>query len=255
MAQSHRCKFPNLSRRHVSQFAPPPAFGQHRRPASSWARLARGGSPGNALIRSAHWCLCHRRSQREDVMAELQSVGWRSPMLKAHNVQVVDHRQIAELATRARAVPRKRAHLLLHEGPTDSVQRLIILLQPNTYVRPHHHSRQWEMLVLQQGRGNLLVFDGDARLMDRIELNPRSSMVQIPIGVWHGFVVLERNTAVLEIKPGPYVPNEFADWAPEEGDATATRFVKWITNAAPGERWSLTQPAVRASRVIRDEVE
>jgi cupin fold WbuC family metalloprotein len=188
-------------------------------------------------------------------MAELQSVGWRPPMLKAHNVQIIDHRQIAELATRARAVPRKRAHLLLHEGPADPVQRLIILLQPSTYVRPHHHSRQWEMLVLQQGRGNLLIFDGDARLMDRIELNPRSSVVQIPIGVWHGFVVLERNTAVLEIKPGPYVPNEFADWAPEEGDATATRFVKWITNAAPGERWSLTQRAVRANRVVRDEVE
>jgi hypothetical protein len=88
------------------------------------------------------------------------------------------------------------------------------------------------MLVLQQGRGNLLIFDGDACLMDRIELSPRSSVVQIPIGVWHGFVVLEPNTAVLEIKPDPYLPNEFADWAPVEGDVAATRFVKWITNAA-----------------------
>jgi cupin fold WbuC family metalloprotein len=145
-------------------------------------------------------------------MAELQSVGWRPPMLESHNVQIVDHRQIAELATRARAVPRKRTHLLLHEGPADPVQRLIIVLQPNTYVRPHHHSRQWEMLVLQQGRGNLLIFDGGARLTDRIELSPRSFVVQIPTGVWHGFLVLEPNTAVLEIKPGPYLPNEFADW-------------------------------------------
>src|ERR1700730_390880 len=30
----------------------------------------------------------------------------------------------------------------------------------------------------------------------------------IPIGVWHDFVVLERNTAVLEIKPSPYLPNK-----------------------------------------------
>jgi hypothetical protein len=74
-------------------------------------------------------------------------------------------------------------------------------------------------------------------------------VVQIPIGVWHGFVVLEPNTAVLEIKPGPYLPNEFADWAPEEGDATATGFVKWTMNAAPGERWSLAQRAIRATRV------
>jgi cupin fold WbuC family metalloprotein len=162
-------------------------------------------------------------------------------MSEAHNVQIVDHRQIAELATRAGAMPRRRTHLLLHEGPADPVQRLIIVLQPNTYVRPHHHPRQWEMLVLQQGRGDLLIYDGGARLMDRIELSPRSSVVQIPIGVWHGFVVLEPNTAVLEIKPSPYLPNEFADWAPEEGDVTAARFVEWTTNAAPAERWSLAQ--------------
>jgi len=174
-------------------------------------------------------------------MVELQSIGWRSSMLDAHHVQIVDQDQIAELATRAGAAPRKRTHLLLHEGPADPVQRLMIVLQPNTYVRPHHHSRQWEMLVLQQGRGNLLIFDGDARLMDRIELSPSSSVVQIPIGVWHGFVVLEANTVVLEIKPGPYRPNEFADWAPEEGDASASRFVEWATNAAAGERWSLAR--------------
>jgi cupin fold WbuC family metalloprotein len=174
-------------------------------------------------------------------MIELQSVGWRPSMLDAHHVQIVDQHQIAELAMRAGAAPRKRTHLLLHDGPADPVQRLIIVLQPNTYVRPHHHSRQWEMLVLQQGRGNLLIFDGDARLMDRIELSPSSPVVQIPIGVWHGFVVLEPNTAVLEIKPGPYRPNEFADWAPEEGDASASRFVEWITNAASGERWLLAR--------------
>jgi hypothetical protein len=42
MAQSHRRQFPNFGRRHVSQFAPPSASRQHRRRASSWARLARG---------------------------------------------------------------------------------------------------------------------------------------------------------------------------------------------------------------------
>jgi cupin fold WbuC family metalloprotein len=109
--------------------------------------------------------------------------------------------QIADLATQATSSPRKRAHLLMYNGPADSVQRLVIVLQPNTYVRPHHHSRQWEMLVLQQGRGNLVIFDNNARLVDRIELSPSASVIQIPTGVWHGFVVLEPNTAVLEIKP------------------------------------------------------
>jgi len=158
-------------------------------------------------------------------------------MSEAHHLQVVDHHQIADLAAQATSSPRKRAHLLLHSGPADSVQRLVIVLQPNTYVRPHHHLRQWEMLILQRGRGDLLIFDNKGCLVKRIELSPSASVVQIPIGVWHGFVVLERNTTVLEIKPGPYVPNEFADWAPKEGDVNAGRFVEWATNAALGANW------------------
>jgi cupin fold WbuC family metalloprotein len=90
------------------------------------------------------------------------------------------------------------------------------------------------MLILQQGRGVLLIFDHKARLVDRIELSPTISVVQIPIGTWHGFVVLERNTVVMEInnKPGPFLANEFADWSPEEGDGNARSFVEWSRNAA-----------------------
>jgi cupin fold WbuC family metalloprotein len=117
------------------------------------------------------------------------------------------------------------------------VQRLMIVLQLQTYVRPHHHSQQWEMLVLQQGRGDVLMFDVHGALLDRIELSQRAPVVQIPVGLWHGFVVLEPDTTVMEVKPGPYRPNEFAAWAPEEGDAEAARLVEWLTHAKPGTAW------------------
>jgi cupin fold WbuC family metalloprotein len=93
------------------------------------------------------------------------------------------------------------------------------------------------MLILQQGRGVLLIFDHNARLVDRIELSPTISVVQIPIGTWHGFVVLERNAVVMEIKPGPFLANEFAQWSPEEGGANARTFVEWARNAALGAEW------------------
>jgi cupin fold WbuC family metalloprotein len=158
-------------------------------------------------------------------------------MSEPHRVQVIDRSQIEGLAMQATAVPRKRAHLLLHDGPADPVQRLLIALQPNSYVRPHHHSRQWEMLILQQGRGALLIFDDNARLVDRIELSSSTPVVQIPIGTWHGFVVLKKNTVVIEIKPGPFLANEFAQWSPEEGDANGRTFVEWARNAALGAEW------------------
>jgi cupin fold WbuC family metalloprotein len=150
-------------------------------------------------------------------------------MIEPRSIQVIDQRQIEELAMQAIAVRRRRAHLLLHDGPAaDPVQRLVIVLQPDSYVRPHRHSRQWEMLILQQGRGALLIFDTNGRVVDRIELSPTTSIVQIAIGMWHGFVVLERNTVVVEIKPGPFVPNEFADWAPKEGAVNAARFLDCV---------------------------
>jgi cupin fold WbuC family metalloprotein len=157
--------------------------------------------------------------------------------MQRDRIQSVNARRLAELAREASVAPRRRAHLLLHQGPDDQVQRLIIMLQPGSYVRPHHHSQQWEMLVLQQGCGDVLMFDEVGILLDRTELSQRAPVVQIPVGLWHGFVVREPDTAVMEIKPGPYRANEFAVWAPEEGDAKAARFVAWVAGAKIGTVW------------------
>ncbi len=124
-------------------------------------------------------------------------------MPELEQVRIVARSQISDLASEAETAPRRRTHLLLHSGPQDQVQRLMIVLQPGTYIRPHHHLEQWELVVLLQGRGDLLRFDGSGCLADRIELSTRAQVAQIPAGVWHGFVVREKDTAVLEIKPGP----------------------------------------------------
>ena len=153
-------------------------------------------------------------------------------------VQVVDQERIAALAQTAQAEQRRRTHLLLHGGHSDPVQRLLLVLQPGTSVRPHQHSQQWEMLILQQGRIDLFHFSDAGCLLDRIELSRAAPIVQIPVGLWHGAVILEPDTAVMEIKPGPYRPNEFADWAPPEGDPQAARFVTWATAAGPSQCWS-----------------
>jgi dTDP-4-dehydrorhamnose 3,5-epimerase-like enzyme len=56
-------------------------------------------------------------------------------------------------------------------------------------------------------------------------MSTETPVVQIPAGTWHGFVVLEPDTVVMELKPGPYRPSEFAGWAPPEGDPSATSFL------------------------------
>jgi cupin fold WbuC family metalloprotein len=142
--------------------------------------------------------------------------------------QVVDHSTLAEMANEATRSERKRVHLLLHEGHGDQVQRLIIVTQPGTYVRPHHHPEQWEMLVLLQGRGDLLRFEANGKIASRMEMSASAPVVQIPAGMWHGFWVAEPATAIMEVKPGPYRPSEFAEWAPAEGDARFAEFLRQL---------------------------
>lgn len=139
-------------------------------------------------------------------------------------IQVVDAAAIAELAGKAEG-ERKRAHLLLHGGHEDQVQRLAIMLECGTYVRPHQHSEQWEMLALLRGRCDVLQFSPQGKLIHRVEISAVCPIVQIPIGTWHGCYVRENGTMLLEVKPGPYRPNEFADWAPPEGDPAVPHYL------------------------------
>jgi cupin fold WbuC family metalloprotein len=147
-------------------------------------------------------------------------------MANTNDVYSVDRAVIAEMARHAIKSERKRVHLLLHAGHGDQVQRLMIFMQPGTYVRPHHHRLQWEMLILLQGRGALLTFAAKGEIIRRLEMSAETPVVQIPAGTLHGFVVLEPDTVVMELKPGPFQPSEFADWAPPEGDPSADTFLR-----------------------------
>ncbi len=142
------------------------------------------------------------------------------------DVQVVDAATIADLLGKAEASDRKRTHKLLHGGHHDQVQRMVIMLEPGTYLRPHRHSEQWEILAVLRGRCDLLKFNLQGELTGRIAMSSASPVVQIPIGAWHGLYVREKGTMLFEVKPGPYRPNEFADWAPPEGDPAVPQYLE-----------------------------
>jgi hypothetical protein len=57
-------------------------------------------------------------------------------MPELEQVRIVAQSQISDLASEAETAPRRRTHLLLHSGPQDQVQRLMIVLQPEpTFAR------------------------------------------------------------------------------------------------------------------------
>lgn len=158
--------------------------------------------------------------------------------LTENKIDLVDPDRLRELRDAALASPRGRAHLLLHADHQDQVQRLLIAVEPQTYVRAHKHSEQWEMLVLLSGKVDVLLLDDDARLQRRVTLQATLPVIQIPVRQCHCAVSLETGSIVMEVKPGPFRPNEFMAWAPEEGSADAGAFLTWARIAASGQTWA-----------------
>jgi Domain of unknown function (DUF6016) len=91
-----------------------------------------------------------------------REVRYGAAMTPSQRPQHVTEPQLAQLADAAAASARRRSHILLHADHQDQVQRLLIALEPDSYVRPHVHSEQWEMIVLLRGRLDLLIFGQEA---------------------------------------------------------------------------------------------
>ena len=125
----------------------------------------------------------------------------------------------------AAASPRQRIILPLHRSQEALVQRMLNFLQPGTYIQPHLHPlpQASETIHVIRGAIGFLIFDSAGALLSQHHLRADGlGCIDIEPNVWHGFVTLEPDTVIIEIKRGPYDgPHDkvFASWAPSEGDA------------------------------------
>lgn len=151
-------------------------------------------------------------------------------------MKLVDSAQLGHMSEAAAQAPRRRTHFNLHDMAADPVQRVVIALEPGTYVRPHRHGDGvWELFVLLDGACTVLIFDDVGRVIQRVDLAPAGTrLAQVPAGAWHSVVALEPRTIAFEVKPGPYcatTDKNFAVWAPPEGDAKVADFLGWMEAA------------------------
>jgi cupin fold WbuC family metalloprotein len=156
-------------------------------------------------------------------------------------MKVLAESLLDELAARAAANPRRRAHHSIHSGPEDLVQRFIVVAQPDAYFRPHRHSARAELALLVRGQMDVLTFDDAGVVTARhgVGAGQGSFAYETPERTWHTIVPGSSGCAFFEVKQGPYDPttaSEFAPWSPAEGDAAAAGFLGWARSARPGER-------------------
>lgn len=132
----------------------------------------------------------------------------------------------------SRESPRKRIILPFHDGPENTLHRMLNAVQPSSYIRPHRHldPPKDEALVLLRGALTFYTFheDGTVNEISRVKAGTASFGIDVKAGVFHTFVATEPDTVVFEVKPGPWSPatdKDFATWAPDEGAEGCDEFM------------------------------
>jgi len=155
-------------------------------------------------------------------------------------VKLLSQTLLDELAAKAAASPRARAHHNIHATPADPVQRFVVVACGDSYFRPHRHKTRSELAVIVRGRLDVLTFDERGRVVGRYPVGDGTANIayETTQGTWHTVVPGAGGAAFLEVKEGPYDPAtavEFAAWAPAEGHAAAPKFLEWLRSAQPGD--------------------
>lgn len=159
-------------------------------------------------------------------------------------IMKLDQEFFNQLLLEANKSPRKRSHYNLHKELDEPVQRLCIALLKGTYVQPHYHpeKNKWELMLTLRGSVNLIIFDKDGFILEKLLLSPGSNIagVELPPDTWHTIIPATDDAIIIEVKEGPFTPtleSNFAPWAPTEGNKQVKSFLNWIENADVGDRF------------------
>jgi cupin fold WbuC family metalloprotein len=118
-------------------------------------------------------------------------------------------------------------------------------IEPDSYIRPHRHATdpKDELLVAVRGAMALVIFDDQGAITQVLRFgterlgNTMAVGVEIPCSTWHTVIALEPGSVLLEVKSGPFDPNQpkdFAVWAPEEGTTAAQSYLLQLRSRVNG---------------------
>lgn len=144
-----------------------------------------------------------------------------------------------ELTARAQCSPRKRQHHNIHESYADPCQRLFNAIEPDSYIPPHRHAAdpRDELLIAVRGLMALVTFDEQGKVTGVVRFGASRNGeglavgADVPASTWHTVIALEPGCVLLEVKAGPFDPNQpkdLAKWAPDEGSPEALPYLNQL---------------------------
>ena len=158
-------------------------------------------------------------------------------------MKALDAQYLNDLTGLAKNSPRFRQHRNIHQSYQDACQRLFNAIEPGSYIRPHRHASEprEELLIAIRGSMALITFDDQGSVTGILRFGSEKHGSDLAVGAevasstWHTVVALEHGCVLLEVKAGPFDPNQPKDlamWAPEEGSAMAQGYLQVIAELA-----------------------
>jgi cupin fold WbuC family metalloprotein len=156
-------------------------------------------------------------------------------------MKIFDAQYLNGLTSQAVGSPRLRQHRNIHQSYQDVCQRLFNAIEPGSYIRPHRHAGdpRAELLIAVRGLMALVTFDergnviGVLRFGSDMYGDGLAAGAEVPPGTWHTVIALVPGCVLLEVKAGPFDPDQPKDlacWAPAEGTpATADYLDQLVT--------------------------
>lgn len=142
---------------------------------------------------------------------------------------------INPIIEKAARTDRRRTNFNFHKEYSDTLQRMLNIMNRNTYIQPHKHESpdKREAFIVLKGKALVIEFDDKGEIVEHIVLDPQigNHGCDIAERTWHTIICLEDNSVFYEVKDGPYEPADdknFASWAPKEGDESCLEYNKHL---------------------------
>lgn len=140
---------------------------------------------------------------------------------------VLSKKTITDLEVVASKTIRKRARICTHKDQNDVLQEMFIIHYSETYVRPHYHLAKTESFHVISGEADVLIFDKEGLVTQRIELGEYHSgkkfYYRIGPGTIHSLLIKSDVFVFHESTLGPFESDgtAFPEWAPDGNDKDA----------------------------------
>lgn len=141
---------------------------------------------------------------------------------------VINKDLLKPLQVKSLTNPRRRINYNFHTEASDTLQRMLNVIQPGSYCQPHKHESpdKREVFIILTGKLLLVLFDDQGKIEEWVVLDRDAGVYGFEVAPrrYHSIIALEADTVVYELKDGPYNPADdkhFACWAPSEGEGKA----------------------------------